>query len=160
MDNISFSVLLKWIHLMATVAWIGGMFTNFFIYIPAIGKTLNAADAGKLMGAAMKRFRVMVYLAMLVFIITGIMMASLHLNSGEVFSSRNQMIAILIFKVPLYVIMVILAILAFEVHAPRVAGLAAEGPSPKLLKAQKSQKILAMAGFVLGVLILALSAAL
>ena len=160
MDTISLSVVLKWIHLMATVAWIGGMFTNFFIYIPAIGKTLNAADAGKLMGAAMKRFRVMVYLAMLVFIITGIMMASLHLNSVEVFSSRNQMIAILIFKVPLYVIMVILAILAFEVHAPRLTRLAAEGPSPKLLKAQKSQKILAMAGFVLGVLILALSAAL
>ncbi len=64
MDHISLAVLLKWIHLMATVAWIGGMFTNFFIYIPAIGKTLDAPLAGKLMGAAMKRFRVMVYMAM------------------------------------------------------------------------------------------------
>jgi uncharacterized membrane protein len=160
MDHISLAVLLKWIHLMATVAWIGGMFTNFFIYIPAIGKTLDAPLAGKLMGAAMKRFRVMVYIAMLTFIITGIMMGSLHLNYEGAFHSGNLMIAILIFKVPLYVIMVILAIVAFEVHAPRVARLAAEGPSPKLLRAQRSQKVLAMAGFVVGVLILALSAAL
>ena len=160
MDQISLAVLLKWIHLMATVAWIGGMFTNFFIYIPAIGKTLDAPLAGKLMGAAMKRFRVMVYISMLTFIITGILMGSLHLNYEGAFQSGNLMIAILIFKVPLYVIMVILAILAFEVVTPRVARLAAEGPSPKLLKAQKSQKILAMAGFVLGLIILALSAAL
>ncbi len=88
------------------------------------------------------------------------MMGSLHLNYEGAFQSGNPMIAILIFKVPLYVIMVILAIVAFEVHAPRVARLAAEGPSPKLLRAQRSQKILAMAGFVVGVLILALSAAL
>ena len=51
---------------MATVAWIGGMFTNFFIYIPAIGKTLDAPLAGKLMAAAMKRFRIMVDISMAV----------------------------------------------------------------------------------------------
>ena len=160
MDNISLSLLLKWIHLMATVAWIGGMFTNFFIYIPAMGKTLDPPVAGKLMGAAMKRFRVLVYTSILVFAISGFLMAYLHLGSGEAFSSRNQMVAILIFKVPLYVLMVILAIFAFEVVAPRVARIAAEGPSQKLLKAQKTQKTMAMAGFVLGVLILAISTAL
>ncbi|MEA3462087.1 MAG: DUF4149 domain-containing protein [Bacteroidota bacterium] len=160
MDTISLSVLLKWIHLMATVAWIGGMFTNLFINIPAIVKTLDGPVAGNLMGAIMKRFRVLVYVSMAVFLITGITMGSLHLNAGEVFSSKNQMVAILILKVPLYIIMVVLAIVAFEFVAPRVARLAAEGPSPKLQRAQRTQKVLAMAGFLLGVLILALSAAL
>lgn len=160
MDTISLSLLLKWIHLMATVAWIGGMFTNFFIYIPAMGKTLDPPVAGKLMGAAMKRFRVMVYTSIVVFAISGILLAYLHLDSAQAVSFKNQVVAILIFKVPLYVIMVILAIFAFEVIAPRVARIAAEGPSQKLLKAQKTQKTLAMAGFVLGVLILAISTAL
>lgn len=160
MDTIPLSLLLKWIHLMATVAWIGGMFTNFFIYIPAMGKTLDPPVAGKLMGAAMKRFRVMVYTSILLFAISGFLMAYLHLGSGDAFSSRNQMVAILIFKVPLYVLMVILAIFAFEVVAPRVARIAAEGPSQKLRKAQRTQKTMAMAGFVLGVLILAISTAL
>ena len=151
-------VLLKWIHLMATVAWIGGMFTNFFIYIPSIGKTLESPLAGKLLGAVMKRFRIMVYISMAVFLISGIIMGSMRLGSGGFFPSGNTMVAVLLLKVPLYILMVILAIVAFEVVAPRVARLAGEGPSPGLKKAQKSQKILAMTGFVLGVLVVALSA--
>jgi len=154
----SLPVLLKWIHLMATVAWIGGMFTNFFIFFPSIGKTLEPPLAGKLMATVMKRFRIMVYVSMVLFLLTGILMASLRLDSGEFFSSRNEMMAILILKVPLYIIMVILAIVAFEIVAPRVARLGAEGPSPKLQKAQHTQKILAMTGFLLGMLVIALSA--
>lgn len=159
MENTALPILLKWIHLMATVAWIGGMFTNFFIYIPAIGKTLEPAEAGKLTGIVMKRFRVMVYLAMAVFLITGIIMGSLHLNSDPVFSSKNQMVALLIFKVPLYIIMVLLAIFSFERMAPRLARIAADGPSPQLRKAHKSQKILALTSLLLGMIILAISAA-
>jgi len=143
---------------MATVAWIGGMFTNFFVYIPSIGKTLEPPLAGKLMANVMKRFRVLVYISMAVFLISGIMMASLHLDSSAMQSSRIELVAILIFKVPLYILMVILAIIAFEFVAPRVARLAAEGPSPRLQRAQRTQKILAMAGFLLGVLVLAISA--
>ena len=156
--TVSLPVLRKWIHLMATVAWIGGMFTNFFVFLPSIGKTLEPPATGKLMATVMKRFRIMVYISMTVFLLTGIMMASLRLDSGEFFSSRNEMMAILIFKVPLYIIMVILAIVAFEIVAPRVARLGAEGRSPRLQKAQRSQKILAMTGFLLGVLVIALSA--
>lgn len=155
--DVLLALVLKWIHLIATVAWIGGMFTNFLIYIPSIGKTLEPALAGKLMATVMKRFRILVYISMTVFLISGIMMASLHLDSGAIVSSRNQMVAILIFKVPLYILMVILAIVAFEVIAPRVARIAADGPSPRLQRALRSQKILAMTGFLLGLLVLALS---
>jgi uncharacterized membrane protein len=154
----SIPVLLKWIHLMATVAWIGGMFTNFFIFLPSVGKTLEAPLAGKLLAAVMKRFRVMVYTSMLVFLVTGIVMGSLHLGSGAFFPSGNAMVAVLLIKVPLYIIMAILAIVAFEVVAPRVARISAEGPSPRLQRAQKSQKILALTGFILGVLVIAVSA--
>ena len=157
--NSFLSLLLKWIHLIATVAWIGGMFSNFFIYLPAIGKTMEPPAAGKLMAVVMKRFRVMVYISMAVFLLTGILLASLDLNAGITPSSRNEMVSILIFKVPLFIVMMILAIVAFEIVAPGVAKLAQAGPSPRLQKAQRSQKILAAAGFLLGLIILALSAA-
>jgi uncharacterized membrane protein len=134
------------------------MLTNFFIYIPSISQTLEPPLAGKLLGAAMKRFRIMVYISMAVFLISGIWMGSLHLDSGAMQSSRNQMIAVLLFKVPLYIVMVVLAIAAFEFVAPRVARMAAEGSSPELQKVQRIQKILAMTGFILGVIVLALSA--
>jgi len=56
--------------------------------------------------------------------------------------------------------MLILAIISFEVVAPRAARIAADGPSARLQKVQKSQKIMAIIGFLLGLIILALSAAL
>lgn len=143
---------------MATVAWIGGMFTNFFIYIPSIARTMEPSAAGKLMGAVMKRFRMMVYISMALFLITGIIMGSQRLDSGSFFPSSNQMVAVLLFKIPLYILMVLFAILAFEFVAPKVARLSADGPSPGLRKAQKTQKSLALAGFLLGIIVIALSA--
>jgi uncharacterized membrane protein len=160
MSHDALLVLLKWIHLMATVAWIGGMFTNFFIYMPVLGKTLEPPVAGKLMGAVMKRFRVMVYISMAVFLSTGILMAYLHPDAVNTYASKDLWIFLLILKVIIFIVMVILAIVAFEVLAPRVARIAAGGPSTKLRKAQKSQRNLAMAGFLMGMIILIISAAL
>ena len=136
----------------------GGMFTNFVILFPSIGKTLEPPLAGKLVATVMKRFRILVYVSMAVFLLTGVTMASMRLDSGEFFSSRNEMMAILIIKVPLFILMLILAIAAFEIVAPRVARLESEGPSPRLQKARRSQKIIAITGFILGVLVIALSA--
>jgi len=152
-------ITLKWIHLIATVAWIGGMFTNFFIYIPSMAKALEPQNAGKLMGAVMKRFRIMVYVSRAVFLVSGILLGSMDLNPDTLVSTRNEVVSILIFKIPLFLLMVILAIIAFEVVAPRAARLAAEGPSARLQKVQRSQKILAVTGFILGLLVLVLSAA-
>jgi len=154
------SVTLKWIHLIATVAWIGGMFTNFFIYLPSMAKALEPQVAGRLMGAVMKRFRIMVYVSMAVFLISGILLGQMDLNPGASVTARNQVVNILIFKIPLFVLMVVLAIVAFEIVAPRAARLAAEGPSPGLQKVQRTQKIMAVIGFILGLIILVLSAAL
>jgi uncharacterized membrane protein len=155
--SLTLAVLLKWIHLLATVAWIGGMFTNFFVYLPSIAKTLDAPQAGRLLAVVMKRFRVLVYVSMAVFLLTGILMASMHLNTDAIQSSRIELVGILIFKVPLYIVMVILAIIAFEFVAPRVARLAPDGPSPKLQRAQRTQRILALTGFVLGILVIGIS---
>jgi uncharacterized membrane protein len=142
---------------MATVAWIGGMFTNFFVYLPSISKTLDAPQSGKLMAAVMRRFRILVYISMAVFLVSGILMGSMHLNSTAIQSSRIELVTILIFKVPLYIVMVILAIIAFEFVAPRVARLAPDGPSHKLQRAQRTQRVLALTGFILGILVIALS---
>jgi hypothetical protein len=56
--------------------------------------------------------------------------------------------------------MVVLAVYAFEVLAPRITRLSAKGPSPILGRLQKRQKIVALIGFILGILIIFVSAAL
>ena len=72
MENYALSVINSWIHMIATVAWIGGMFTNLFVYLPALGKTLDPAATGKLISVVMKRFRIIVYAAIFLFLITGL----------------------------------------------------------------------------------------
>ena len=155
MENYAVSILIKWVHLMATVAWIGGMFTNVFVYLPAIGKVLDPPTTGKLMGAAMKRFRVLVYISMSLFLLTGMLRG---LTSE--FPTENLWTILFYMKIGVFALMVILAIYAFEILAPKVAKIAADGPSPELLRIRKSQMSLAMIGFLLGIIILALTAAL
>lgn len=160
MANDVLSLTFKFIHLVATVAWIGGMFTNFFIYMPVFRKELEAPVAGKLMGAVMKRFRVMVYSSMIVFFISGMLLGYLHMETGVSDASLDMWNALLLVKVSLFAIMVILALYAFEILAPKVAEIATGGPSPRLRKAQMKQMALAAAGFLLGLAVLGISAAL
>ena len=76
------------------------------------------------------------------------------------FPAENLWTILFYMKIGVFALMVILAIYAFEILAPKVAKIAADGPSPELLKIQKSQMSLAMIGFLLGIIILALTAAL
>lgn len=160
MENLAVSILLKWIHLMATVAWIGGMFTNFFIYLPAMGKVLDPGTSGKLMGAVMSRFKVMVYISMALFLITGMISGYLLNSSSDATALESYWNILFSLKVGVFALMVLLAVYAFEFLAPKVAKTAANGPSPELARLQKSQMILAATGFILGIIIIAISAAL
>ena len=155
MENYAVSIVIKWVHLMATVAWIGGMFTNFIVYLPVIAKVLDPPTTGKLMGAVMKRFKVLVYISMGLFLLTGMLRGVI-----SEFPTESLWTILFFLKIGVFVIMVILAVYAFEVLAPKVAKIAAKGPSPELLRIQKSQMSLAMIGFILGIIILALTAAL
>ena len=160
MENHAVSILIKWVHLVATAAWIGGMLTNFFVYLPVIGKELDPPATGKLMGAVMKRFKGLVYISIGLFILTGITLGFIHGGSNEPAPFGDSWVFILFIKIVVFTVMVVMVIYSFEILAPRVARVAAKGPSPKLRRIQKSQRSLAMAGFIMGIIILALSAAL
>ena len=160
MENDAVTILLRWIHLMATVAWIGGMFANFFIYMPAMRKVLDPSVSGKLMGTVMKRFRIMVYISMGLFLFTGMISGFIHVSSVDAASAENSWNTLLTIKVSVFVVMAVLAIYAFEYLAPKVAETAAKGASPELARIQKRQMALAATGFILGIIIVAISAAL
>lgn len=159
MENYALSIITSWIHLIATVAWIGGMFTNFFVYLPALGKTLDPPTTGKLMAVVMKRFKIIVYVAIFLFLMTG-MISGYLIGTSEGKEADTLWRVLFLLKIAVFVLMVILAVYAFEVMAPKVSNIAAKGPSPELANAQKSQMRLAFLGFVLGILILGITAAL
>ena len=157
MDNVFIKTLIDWLHIMATVIWIGGMFTNMVILRPVMVKTLAPADAGKFMGALMKRFRVVVYASIVLLGVTGIPLKIINENYISIINFENNWEIVSFIKHVCYGILVILAVYMFEVLSPRMAKLAPKGPSPEMKALQKRQVLLGGLAFLSAIVILVLS---
>ena len=153
MDNLILASVLNFLHLFATVAWFGALTTNAFILMPSIRESLEPPVAGKLMGAIMKRFRILVYINMGVLIVTGIFMTS----SMKFMQFRNLWSTISSIKHIFIIIVVVLVIYAFEGLGRKVSRLAQKGPSPELAGLQKKQIIFSKVGLVMAIIILILT---
>ncbi|MFW9982681.1 MAG: hypothetical protein ACFFE3_12305 [Candidatus Thorarchaeota archaeon] len=147
--------VLNWLHLVATVAWFGGLSTNILVLMPSIGASLDPPAAGKLMSNYMKKFRPLVYVSILILITTGAII-TVMMNPAYLSLSSEWSIVLLI-KHALIAFAVIANLYGFEIMAPKVAKLAAQGPSPELAQLQKIQMNSAKIGFIIALLILLLT---
>jgi uncharacterized membrane protein len=147
----------NWLHLFATVIWIGGITTNFLVLLPSMGKVLDPPNMGKLMGAIMKRFRVLIYISIGVLIITGIFMNIFNKNYQGFMRFGNTWTVLTLIKHILTIFFIILAIYIFECLFPKLSRLTKKGPSPDLSKFQKLQLNLLITSFILGIIILFLT---
>lgn len=150
--------IINWIHLLATVAWIGGMTTNTLILLPSIRETLEPATAGRFLGAVMKRFRLLVYASIILLLFSGAVVTGLHGNYLELLQTGNSWAQVILIKHVFAAALIVLAVYAFEVLAPKVARMGVRGPSPELVRLQKLQSRLATAGLMIGLIILLLAA--
>ena len=157
MDNLFVKTLIDWLHILATVTWIGGMFTNFVILRPAMAKALSPAEAGKLMGAMMKRFRIMVYISIVVLGVTGIPLKLISPNYISIINFENSWEIVSFIKHICYGVLVLLAVYTFEVLSPKMMKIAAQGPSPALQQLQKKQAAFGGLAFLTAMVILVLS---
>lgn len=148
----------NWIHLAATVAWIGAITSNILILLPAAKIALEPPAMGRLLGVVMKRFRFLVYTSIASLALTGVVMNILNKNYLGLLRLDNLWSQLMFSKHALTVLLIIIAVYAFEVLAPKVTSLAAKGLSPKLARLQKLQVKLAFIGFIFGLAILLLTA--
>ncbi len=149
---------MNFLHLLATVTWIGGMSTNILVVLPSTREVLEPAVSGRFIGAIMKRFRRIVYGSIITLVLCGVPLTLLNENYVSLGQFDNAWSQVVLVKHLFVTALVLLAVYSFEVLAPKVAKLAAKGPSPELLKAQKLQLRLASTGFVLGLIILLITA--
>ncbi|MFW9817773.1 MAG: hypothetical protein ACFFEW_17790, partial [Candidatus Thorarchaeota archaeon] len=129
--------------------------TNILVLMPSIGASLEPPAAGKLMSNYMKKFRPLVYVSILILITTGAIITVL-MNPAYLSLSSEWSIVLLV-KHTLIAFAVIATIYGFEVLAPKVAKLAAQGPSPELAQLQKIQMNSAKIGFIIALLVLLLT---
>ncbi|MCB2221743.1 MAG: DUF4149 domain-containing protein [Bacteroidetes bacterium] len=157
MDNLFVKTLLSVIHNLATVIWIGGMFVNMLVFMPTTKKVLDPSNAGKLMQAIMKRFRIVVYTSIVILGVTGIPLKIVNPNYIYIINFENQWEIISFVKHIFYGLLTVLAIYNFEIVSPKIARLAKEGPSPKLAAIQNQLKFTGMLAMFSALVILVLS---
>ena len=66
-----------WLHSIATVIWIGGIFFILFIALPSV-KQILGVEAGKLMGEISKRFTPMANYSIIFLVATGVVLTAVN----------------------------------------------------------------------------------
>ena len=157
MQNPILQTILDFFHVMATIAWIGGMFFNFLVVIPTVARVLNTATAGKFMGTMLKRVRVIVYTSLLILFVTGIPMKIASEYYLGIINFENNWEIVGFIKHVFVGLLALLAVINFEFLSPRIARLAVAGPSPQLLALRKKQMLTGVVSFLFGIIIIFLS---
>ena len=115
-----FWLLIRWIHVMAAVTWIGGNLTLAMIIVPYFRQNLPPVKRIQLLTQIGKRFEPVVWGCVLILFFTGIanVFESLGLSSGiEV----NAYMRTLLIKLLLFIILLILTAMHSFVLGPKLS---------------------------------------
>ena len=145
-----------WIHLIASVVWIGGIFFILFVALPGAKETLE--QPGKLMGAIGKRFVPLANICILSIFVTGILMTlSLHTLS-EITLFGTAWSKTLSGKIIAALLMTGIHFYRGLVLTPRIASLTSEGGhSEQVGRLQRLSLSLVKTNFIFGIAVLLLA---
>ena len=146
-----------WLHLLATVAWIGSIIATSILFLPAASKTLKPIDHLALIDAMQKRLEPIAWFCMTLLLLTGMFQMSVNPNyDGFVSVSTQWSIAILIKHILGIFMVVASAIQTWEV-IPSIRRLLLKKDKAKeeqIIQLQKRETRLLRINFGLSVLIL------
>ena len=108
-----------WIHLVATVLWIGGILFIIFIAIPSSRQVLGA-ESGKLMGEISKRFTPLANYSIVLLFVSGIVLAGLNKQFSVVRTLESNWTMALTLKLVLFFSMTAIHFYRGLVLAPKI----------------------------------------
>lgn len=86
-----------WLHLLATVSWIGSILATSILFLPAASKTLKPVDHLALIEAMQKRLEPIAWFCMSLLLLTGMFQMSINPHyDGFVSTSTQWSLAILV----------------------------------------------------------------
>ena len=142
-----------WLHLIATVIWIGGITFILFIAIPSTKQVLGT-ESGKLMGEISKRFTPLANYSIILLIITGLVLTGFNKQFSGIGNFKNNWTLVLTLKHVLILGMVAVHFYRGLVLAPRIAR---TEPASKKASLQKLSLNLVKVNFCLGLIVLLFS---
>jgi uncharacterized membrane protein len=146
-----------WLHLLATVAWIGSIVATSILFLPAAGRTLKPVDHLALIDAMQKKLEPIAWFCMSLLLLTGLFQMSVNPHyDGFVSISTQWSLAILIKHILGIFMVVASAIQTWEV-IPSIRRLLLKKNSAKeeqIIQLQKRETRLLRINFGLSILIL------
>ena len=151
-----------WLHMLATVAWIGGLVAVVILVLPAAKKTLELETYANFLGQLQRRLDPLGWLSLAVLLATGLFQMSANPNYEGLLSISNRWAASMLLKHSLFIAMIgISAYLTWGILPAlrRIAMRQAKGLNGQdAAQLQKRETLLLRINLVLGVLILGLTA--
>lgn len=147
---------LSWLHLIATITWIGGITFVLLIAIPS-AKELLGADAGKIMGIISRRFTPLANYSILLLIGTGIAIAAFGGEFSRIGDSNSDLAGTFLLKHVVVLLMVAIHFYRGPVLSSKIKNAVSATEQSSL---QKLSLNLVKVNFTLGLGVLLLSAVL
>ena len=151
-----------WLHMLATVAWIGGLVAVVILVLPAAKKTLEPETYANFLEQLQHRLDPLGWMSLAVLLATGLFQMSANPNYEGLLSISNRWAASMLLKHILFIGMIgISAYLTWGILPAlrRIAMRQAKGlDAQDAAQLQKRETLLLRINLVLGVLILGLTA--
>ena len=154
--------LMYWLHMLATVIWIGGLATMSILVLPSARQALDLSGYARLLTGMRRKLDLLGWLSLLVLLSTGMFQMSSNPNYLGFLSVNNQWsVAILVKHIVFLLMAGISAYLTWGI-IPKLSRLAlrqAEGQdTPEANELRHREALLLRINLVLGAIVLALTA--
>ena len=146
-----------WLHLLATVAWIGSILATSILFLPAAGKVLKPVDHLALIEAMQKRLEPIAWFCMSLLLLTGLFQMSVNPHYDGFVSTSTQWSLAILAKHILGIFMVVAsAIQTWEVIPAirRTLMKKDKAKEEQIIRLQKRETLLLRINFGLSILIL------
>jgi len=146
-----------WLHLLATVAWIGSIIATSILFLPAAKEALKPIDHLALIDAMQKRLEPIAWFCMTLLLLTGLFQMSVNPHYDGFVSTSTQWSSSILIKHILGIFMVVAsAIQTWEVIPTirRTLMKKDKADEEKVIQLQKRETRLLRINFVLSILIL------
>ena len=154
--------LAYWLHMLATVAWVGALVALVILVLPAAKKTLEPAAYANFLGQLQRRLDPLAWLSLAILLATGLFQMSANPNYTGFLSISNRWAVAMLLKHLLFIVMIgISAYLTWGILPAlrRIALRQAKGlDAQSAEQLQNRERFILRMNLVLGILILALTA--
>lgn len=153
--------VIYWMHMLATVTWIGSLAAINLLFLPASRRTLNLPDQLRLVSTLQKRLEPLAWFCMGILLVTGLFQLSTSPRYDGFLDISTQWSLAILLKHGFAVLMVVVsAIQTWEVlpAIQRILLVKEKADETELIRLQKREKLLLRINLLLSVLILGATA--